>query len=62
MGYYWHRYNKYKAGSMYYVFERKNGTMYCRWSHEGLYDLETVKDVGGEWYGPLTLPEGDVLP
>lgn len=55
-GYYWWRKYKYKNHSIYYVFVRGD-IVYCRWAHEGLYDLQKVSDVNGEWLGPLTEPE-----
>ncbi len=61
-GYYWWRKYKFKSNSIYYVFNR-DGVVMCRWAHSGLYDKETVKEVGGEWYGPLVGPDdgGEIL-
>lgn len=64
LGYYWWRPYKYKSHSIYFVFQGYNGVtgkyegdFYCRWCHQGLYDKQIVKEVKGEWYGPIQEPE-----
>ena len=34
----------------------ENRVLYCRWTYEGLYDKQSLENVGGEWYGPLNPP------
>ena len=35
----------------------ENRVLFCRWAHEGLYDKQSLAEVGGEWYGPLKPPK-----
>lgn len=63
-GYYWHRKNKYKHENIYFVFisleesvGKDENVLYCRCSGEQLSDRRRVKEVGGEWFGPIKPPE-----
>lgn len=50
------RENKYKNENIYRVdIDVISNIVYCRvcW---GLWDREMVKEVGGEWFGPLKAP------
>lgn len=58
-GYYWHRKGQHKAINMYFVMtNRKIGEVVgaCR-RCDFLSDLETISDLGGEWFGPIIAPQ-----